>query len=70
MIERLIITDIDPLVLDSIFPTPGRNDRCHCFSGRKYKSCCLSRDERAWSIVARMMREAEAVSSEMYGSSE
>ena len=24
---------------------PGRNDPCPCGSGRKYKKCCLSRDE-------------------------
>ena len=26
---------------------PGRNDRCHCGSGKKYKSCCLTKDEAA-----------------------
>jgi hypothetical protein len=30
----------------------GRNDPCHCQSGRKYKKCCLqideTRDERSW----------------------
>ncbi len=24
----------------------GRNDLCWCGSGRKYKRCCLDRDER------------------------
>ncbi len=24
---------------------PGRNDPCHCGSGKKYKRCCLSKDE-------------------------
>ena len=24
---------------------PGRNDPCHCGSGRKYKHCCLDKDE-------------------------
>ena len=23
----------------------GRNDPCHCGSGRKYKHCCLAKDE-------------------------
>ena len=23
----------------------GRNDPCHCGSGRKYKHCCLDKDE-------------------------
>ena len=26
---------------------PGRNDRCPCGSGKKYKSCCLMKDEAA-----------------------
>jgi tetratricopeptide (TPR) repeat protein len=26
---------------------PGRNDRCPCGSGKKYKSCCLTTDEVA-----------------------
>jgi tetratricopeptide (TPR) repeat protein len=26
---------------------PGRNDRCPCGSGKKYKACCLPRDEAA-----------------------
>jgi Tfp pilus assembly protein PilF len=24
---------------------PGRNDPCHCGSGKKYKKCCQSKDE-------------------------
>jgi hypothetical protein len=27
--------------------TPGRNDPCRCGSGKKYKKCCLPRDEAA-----------------------
>ena len=26
---------------------PGRNDRCPCGSGKKYKACCLTLDEAA-----------------------
>jgi tetratricopeptide (TPR) repeat protein len=26
---------------------PGRNDRCPCGSGKKYKQCCLTNDEAA-----------------------
>ena len=26
---------------------PGRNERCLCGSGKKYKRCCLSKDEAA-----------------------
>lgn len=25
----------------------GRNDPCHCESGKKYKRCCLDKDEAA-----------------------
>ena len=25
----------------------GRNDLCHCNSGKKYKQCCLASDEAA-----------------------
>jgi hypothetical protein len=25
---------------------PGRNEPCHCGSGRKYKQCCLEKDEK------------------------
>ena len=28
-------------------PKLGRNDPCHCGSGKKYKSCCLRKDEAA-----------------------
>src|SRR5687767_11676326 len=28
-------------------PVPGRNEPCHCGSGRKYKQCCLEKDEAA-----------------------
>ena len=28
-------------------PTPGRNEPCHCDSGKKYKQCCLEKDEAA-----------------------
>ncbi len=27
--------------------TLGRNDPCHCGSGKKYKQCCLAKDEAA-----------------------
>jgi hypothetical protein len=28
-------------------PVPGRNEPCHCGSGRKYKQCHLEKDEAA-----------------------
>jgi hypothetical protein len=37
---------------------PGRNDPCHCGSGRKYKHCCLEKDEAA-ARAARAKAEAE-----------
>ncbi|MFZ1404770.1 MAG: SEC-C metal-binding domain-containing protein, partial [Anaerolineae bacterium] len=33
----------------------GRNDPCPCGSGKKYKKCCLKKDEEAW----RAQEEAE-----------
>jgi len=32
---------------------PGRNEPCPCGSGKKYKQCCLSKDEAAASARAR-----------------
>jgi hypothetical protein len=37
---------------------PGRNEPCHCGSGRKYKQCCLEKDEREAS-AARAKAAAE-----------
>ena len=37
--------------------TPGRNDPCRCGSGKKYKQCCLDKDEAA----AREARAKETV---------
>jgi hypothetical protein len=28
-------------------PRPGRNEPCYCGSGKKYKQCCLAKDEAA-----------------------
>ena len=36
----------------------GRNDPCPCGSGRKYKRCCLARDE-APELLRLRMRRAE-----------
>ena len=45
---------------DEMTPTiaarPGRNEPCHCGSGRKYKQCCLQKDE----AEARVARAAAA----------
>ncbi|HEV8255156.1 MAG TPA: SEC-C metal-binding domain-containing protein, partial [Vicinamibacteria bacterium] len=40
-------------------PDLGRNDPCHCGSGRKYKQCCLAKDE-AKEREARAKTAAEA----------
>jgi hypothetical protein len=37
----------------------GRNDACHCGSGRKYKHCCLDKDEAA-ARAERAKAEADA----------
>jgi hypothetical protein len=37
---------------------PGRNDPCHCGSGRKYKQCHLDKDEAA--LRAARAKEAPA----------
>lgn len=37
---------------------PGRNDPCHCGSRRKYKQCCLDKDE-AVARAARLKAAAE-----------
>ena len=39
---------------------PGRNEPCHCGSGRKYKQCCLPKDEAA-AAAARAKAAADAV---------
>jgi tetratricopeptide (TPR) repeat protein len=36
---------------------PGRNDRCLCGSGKKYKKCCLAREE---AVEREQLAEAEA----------
>jgi hypothetical protein len=40
-------------------PILGRNDSCHCGSGKKYKQCCLGKDEEK-SRAARAKAAAEA----------
>jgi hypothetical protein len=37
----------------------GRNDPCHCGSGKKYKQCCLGKDEEK-ARIARAKAAAEA----------
>lgn len=39
---------------------PGRNEPCHCGSGKKYKQCCLVKDEE----VDRAAREQQTGAAE------
>lgn len=44
-----ILTKVKDLVIGAEPPLPpvlGRNDRCWCDSGKKYKNCHLAADER------------------------
>jgi len=44
---------------------PGRNEPCHCGSGRKYKHCCLEKDDKkAAAARAKAAEEAPATPSE------
>jgi tetratricopeptide (TPR) repeat protein len=39
---------------------PGRNDPCHCGSGKKYKKCCQPKDETAeHEVIAKEQAERE-----------
>jgi len=40
---------------------PGRNDHCTCGSGKKYKKCCLAKDEAAEREAAAVVRAARDV---------
>lgn len=49
---------------------PGRNEPCYCGSGKKYKQCCLAKDEtdaatrRAAAQAAEAAARAEAAQTE------
>jgi hypothetical protein len=44
---------------------PGRNEPCRCGSGRKYKQCCLEKDEaKARAAYAKTVAEAPEASAE------
>ncbi len=38
----------------------GRNEPCHCGSGRKYKHCCLEKDEAAAREASAQAAEAQS----------
>jgi tetratricopeptide (TPR) repeat protein len=41
---------------------PGRNDPCPCGSGKKYKRCCLDKDEAAESARAAQSQSSRKIS--------
>jgi tetratricopeptide (TPR) repeat protein len=45
----------------------GRNDSCPCGSGKKYKRCCLEKDEAAASTTREAVRAAAASGPSMQG---
>ena len=48
---------------------PGRNEPCRCGSGRKYKHCCLEKDDAAAAVArAKAAAEVPAVSAEAVSS--
>jgi tetratricopeptide (TPR) repeat protein len=52
-------------------PKIGRNDSCPCGSGKKYKRCCLDKDEAAERVaVAALQTEQRARMEDLYGSIE
>src|SRR5712671_5077420 len=48
-----------PTVTAPTSARPGRNEPCHCGSGRKYKHCCLEKDDIA-AAAARTKAAAKA----------
>jgi hypothetical protein len=45
---------------------PGRNDPCHCGSGKKYKRCCLDADQEALRETEEVVAEALPLLREKY----
>jgi hypothetical protein len=41
---------------------PGRNEPCHCGSGKKYKHCCLEKDDKKAAAARAKAAKAEAAS--------
>jgi hypothetical protein len=37
----------------------GRNEKCHCGSGKKHKKCCLSKDESVQNAMNSITRQRE-----------
>lgn len=45
ILERIQICDLLRFYLERMNSLIGRNDNCHCGSGKKYKKCCLKKDQ-------------------------
>lgn len=45
---------------------PGRNDPCHCGSGKKYKHCCLAKDQQASAANSLLILPSSASSAAPY----
>ncbi len=51
-LRKQLPTDDDPALPAPVEPIhgeaarPGRNDPCSCGSGKKYKQCCLKKDQK------------------------
>ena len=43
----------------------GRNDLCHCGSGKKYKKCCLQNDSKIKSTNIKL-ENAQTIYSNLY----
>jgi hypothetical protein len=41
---KKILERLAAVAAPKVVPALGRNDVCHCGSGRKYKRCCLQKD--------------------------
>ena len=42
------VSDYSDAIKAAETPRIGRNDRCHCGSGKKYKRCCIEEDRKSW----------------------
>jgi hypothetical protein len=51
---KAILQRLAALMAPKEVPPLGRNEACHCGSGRKYKKCCLEKD------AGRLRSEREA----------
>jgi len=51
---KAILQKLAALLAPKEVPPLGRNEPCHCGSGRKYKKCCLEKD------AGRLRSEREA----------